>query len=412
MIGLARSGEPMAPLPLILNIAIIVGMVGIIVYWVRRFAVFRGYKNIQDDVLQLAGLLKTQAVRDGNDVVIAGHLSGVPTIVRFSQRVDTPGLDLQMRVPAAFNLTLVPKTIRSGEGRVVMRTGSVHLDRKFNAQTDHPMDVRMLIAEESILSSLEQLCCSSQTGFSIKNNRMELSEMVVPAFAGNHVLDHLTSMLAVAKAMREMPGADQIKIEPLPRQGSSWTIRVALAGGLLCLIALLFAQPYSRPAAANANVGLSSQTSGVAPADAVRMQRLQGWHIAEANDFSAAAALFLRSYDLALSGRVQADFSGQGGALDNGYLLIDGKGQRRVSMMANNVVAYDAIFPQAELIARIPKNNVARIQWTVAPQSTADGDALLVIQNANDPTASLVLLKHGAQTYSARPVDFSRIDLF
>ncbi len=97
MIGLARSGEPMAPLPLILNIAIIVGMVGIIVYWVRRFAVFRGYKNIQDDVLQLAGLLKTQAVRDGNDVVIAGHLSGVPTIVRFSQRVDTPGLDLQMR---------------------------------------------------------------------------------------------------------------------------------------------------------------------------------------------------------------------------------------------------------------------------------------------------------------------------
>jgi len=29
---------------------------GIVVYWVRRFAVFRGYKNIQADVLQLAGL--------------------------------------------------------------------------------------------------------------------------------------------------------------------------------------------------------------------------------------------------------------------------------------------------------------------------------------------------------------------
>ncbi len=402
----------MDPLPLILNIAITVGIVGIVVYWVRRFAVFRGYKNIQADVLQLAGFLKTQPVRDGNDVVIAGHLSGVPTIVRFSQKVDTPGLDIQMRVPAAFNLTLVPKTIRSGEGRVVLRTGNALLDRKFNAQTDHPMEVKMLIAGEAILSSFEQLCCSSQTGVSLKNNRMELTEMVIPAFAGNHVLDHLTSMLTVAKAMREMPGADQIKVEPLPRQGSSWTIRVALAGGLLCLIALLFAQPYNRPTGGNVNVRLTAQTSGVMPADAVRMQRLQGWHVAGANDFSAVAALFLRAHNLSSSGRVQGDFSGQGSALDNGYLLIDGKGQRRVSLLAAGVVAYDAIFPRADLIARIPKNNLARIQWIVVPQSAPDGDALLVIQNANDPTASLVLLRHGAQTYSARPVDFTRIDLF
>src|SRR5690242_5804841 len=146
MICLTRTGEPMEPLSLILNIAIIVGIVGILVYWVRRFAVFRGYKNIEGDVLQLAALLKTQAVRDGKDVVLAGHLNGVPTIVRFSHRVDTPGLDIQMRVPAAFNLSLIPKTVRSGEGRVVMRTGSAQLDKKFNAQTDYPMEARMLMA--------------------------------------------------------------------------------------------------------------------------------------------------------------------------------------------------------------------------------------------------------------------------
>src|SRR5712664_958663 len=106
MIEQTPSGEPMEPLSLILNIAIIVGMVGIVVYWVRRFAVFRGYKNIQADALQLAKLLKAQAVRNGNDVVVAGYLSGVPTIVRFSHRVDTPGLDIQMRVPTTFNLSL------------------------------------------------------------------------------------------------------------------------------------------------------------------------------------------------------------------------------------------------------------------------------------------------------------------
>jgi hypothetical protein len=185
-----------------------------------------------------------------------------------------------------------------------------------------------------------------------------------------------------------------------------------LAAGLVCLIGLLFAQPYNRLANANANVGLPPQTSGVEPADAIHMQQLRGWHVAGVNDFSVPGALFLHDHNLLLSGRIKADFSGRGGALDAGYLLIDSKGQRRVSMLATGVVAYDAIFPQVDLLARIPKNNVARIQWTVAPPSTADGDALLVIQNANDPSASLVLLRHGAQTYAARPVDFTRIDLF
>jgi len=48
----------MQPLALILNIAIIVGIIGIVVYWVRHFAVFLGYKAIAPDVLKIAELLK------------------------------------------------------------------------------------------------------------------------------------------------------------------------------------------------------------------------------------------------------------------------------------------------------------------------------------------------------------------
>src|SRR5471030_1962820 len=141
----------MQPQALILNIAIVVGIVGIVVYWVRRFAIFLGYKAIQPDVLQIAELLKTRPMRERNDVVMAGSYGGQPTIVRFSHRVDTPGLDIQMRVPATVNLFLVPKTIAAdGEGRVVIRTGSAALDRRFNARTDHPTEVRMLIAGTTI----------------------------------------------------------------------------------------------------------------------------------------------------------------------------------------------------------------------------------------------------------------------
>src|SRR6476619_5825100 len=75
------SGEIMQPLALILNIAIVVGIVGIIVYWVRRFAVFLGYKAIEPDVLQIAELLKAPPLRDRSDVVLEGQYGGNPTII-------------------------------------------------------------------------------------------------------------------------------------------------------------------------------------------------------------------------------------------------------------------------------------------------------------------------------------------
>src|SRR5262249_27367026 len=167
----------MQPLAIILNIAIIVGIVGIIVFWVRRFAVFLGYETIQPDVLKVAELLKTDPYRDGSDVVIAGHYGGFPTIVRFSHKINTPGLDIQMRVPATFGFSLMPKNSLRGEGRVLMRTGSTALDRRFHARSDNPVEFKMLAAGSATLGSLEQLCCSTQSGYSLKNRTMELSEL-------------------------------------------------------------------------------------------------------------------------------------------------------------------------------------------------------------------------------------------
>jgi hypothetical protein len=402
----------MQPLALILNIAIIVGIVGIMVYWVRRFAVFLGYKAIEPDVLQIAELLKTQPIRERNDVVIAGHYGGHPTIVRFSHRVDTPGLDIQMRVPSAVNLFLSPKNITTEqEGRTLIRTGSVALDRRFNSRTDHPTEIRMLTAGATTNASLEQLCCSSQTGLSIKDRTIELSELTIPPFTANHVFDHLQSMMTLAGSLAEMPGADLIKVDPLPPRGSSWPVRITLAGGLISLVALLFIQPYGQPVGANASTN-SVVSSGVAPADASRMQQLQGWHVAGADDFSVSALRFLREHRLEPSGHILGDFSGRGAAIDSAYFLLDSTGRKRVSMMAKGTVAYDAIFPQVEILARISRNALAKIQWmSAAPQFSSDGDALLVVQNANDPGSSVVLLRHGSQTLSARPADFNKIDL-
>lgn len=399
----------MSPQGVVLNIAIIVAIVGIIVYWVRRFAVFRGYKDIQSDVLRVAEFLRTQPARDGNDVVVAGYLGWLPTIVRFSKKLDTPGLHIEMRVPANFGVTIMPKTVAlPGEGRVVMRTGSVLLDKRFTARSDEPLEVRMVLGTTEALHSLEQLCCSTQTALSIKNHTMELSELGIPSFTANHVLDHLNAMNVIASRIREMPGASSIRLKRHPEKGSGWTIRIALSLGLLCLVALLFAQPGTRPAA---HFNPNTRTADIPSEDAARLPQLQGWHLAKADDFSDSGLRFLREHDLPLSGRIAADFAGRGNSLDSAYLLVNSQGSSRVSMLAGGTLAYDAIFPRVDAMARIPKASMAKIKWKTVPQFDADGDALLVIQNTDDPTASLVLLRHGTQTYSAQPADYSQIDL-
>jgi hypothetical protein len=187
---------------------------------------------------------------------------------------------------------------------------------------------------------------------------------------------------------------------------------VALAGGLVCLVALLFTQPYSHIAGANANPNPPGMPSGVMPADAARLQQLEGWRVVKPDDFSGSALRVLRDHNVAPSGHITADFSGRGSAADSAYLLVDSSGRRRVSMLAKGLVAYDAIFPRIDFLARVPQSSLTKIQWIVQPANfTADGDALLVVQNANDPASSLVLLRRGTQTYPARPKDFTKIDL-
>jgi hypothetical protein len=401
----------MSPLALILNILVVVGIVGIIVYWVRRFAVFRGYKAIEQDMLKVAEVLKGQPVRQGRDVMLSGYYGGFPATLRLSQRLDTPGVDLQMRVAATFAFTLLPKSASlRGEGRVMMRTGSAMLDRKFNARTDQPMELRIFAGTAAARASLEQLCCSSQAGVTLKHRVLRLTELAIPEFTASHVLDHLESMRLLAKRLENMPGGSEIVIPSLPPAVKSWPIRVALCFALIALLAILLTQPYGAVESSSHGASVGN-LSGVDPADVLHMQHLQGWHVAAPNELSETAARFARNHGATRPGHILGDFSGSGSAKDSAYLLINNEGKRRVSLLAGSGVAYDAIFSQVDLLARIPKSSFANIKWIAAPRSAPDGDALLVIENIEDPSASLVLLKHGAQIDSARPADFTQIDL-
>jgi hypothetical protein len=381
-----------------------------VVYIIQRRSLYRQYGPIEEDARQIATGLKADTFRDGDDLVIAGNFQSFPAIVRFSYNQNTPGLHIEMRAPATFDLLLSPKKVTTTRGRMAVRTGNSSLDSRFNARTDHPTQARMLFNDKSALSHLEKLCCSSNTDFTVKSGAMELNELSIPNFPARHVLDHLESLDVLAKVVAKMPGAHEIKLEPVKQERRTWMYPALAVVLLLSVVVAVFSRPAS-------NAAYVQQTPHYVPAgmeslDAEHLLQLEGWRLAGPDDFSPTAAGFLQQRVLSPTGRYKADFLGRGNTADSVYLLVDDQGKRRVSMMAGGIAAYDALFDKLDAIGVVPKADLAGIQWTTDKPFESDGDGLLLVQDITNPASGLVLVLHSKQIDSARPLDFTRINLY
>ena len=79
----------------------------------------------------------------------------------------------------------------------------------------------MLTAGSAIKAAWSSSAVPRKPGFPSRTGAIELSELTIPPFTANHVFDHLQSMLTLAKGVHDMPGADRIKVEPLPRRAAA-----------------------------------------------------------------------------------------------------------------------------------------------------------------------------------------------
>ena len=139
-----------------------------------------------------------------------GQSVQLPAVVRFSYADNTPGLNIRMKAPSTFALSIVPKTAQVSEGgRVAVRTADEMFDARFVTRTDQPTQAKMFLSGKQTLAQLQKLCCSSKTFLTMSNGNMELSELVIPSpYTDRHISDHLDSLLRVAAALGQMPGAD------------------------------------------------------------------------------------------------------------------------------------------------------------------------------------------------------------
>src|SRR4051812_231562 len=128
----------LTPLFIVAGIVFCGSVVGVgISYW-REVTVFCSFEGYGPDAQTLASRLKVEVFRDGLDLVISGNLGRLPTVIRFSHADNTPGLNVRMRAPATFTMSVVPKGGKATEGRVLLRTSDDGFDARFVTRTDQP----------------------------------------------------------------------------------------------------------------------------------------------------------------------------------------------------------------------------------------------------------------------------------
>lgn len=397
--------------PLALALMIASPFVIALAYWVQRAGLYRGYQSSAEDIRQVAHSLGAKVFRDGSDLVIAGSHQKLPAIVRLTNDEGRPQFRIQMRARMPFNLLLSPQNSTAERRQGVIRTGSYLLDSKFTATSSQPTQAKMLFNDDASLSALNKLCYSKQMEFSVAPGEMELIEPEIPAHLASRVSESLQSMLVLARLGEQIPGAEKVEIIPLAGNRPNWKFRAIIAAGVLLAVSLLWASPDTSSLASDQAAFKPATIPGMSNLDAAQIHRLQGWHIADQQDYSEAAAQFLDKFALPPTGRITADFGGKGVPDDHVYLLANARGKRRVTMLMDGTVAFDEIFDQVPLIASVPNIKFTSLKWTTPPSGNPDGDLLLIVFDMNTPTSNLVLFKSGNQMVSGALEDFGTADL-
>lgn len=379
-------------------------------YWVQRAGLYRGYQRDADDIRQIAHGLGAKVFRDGSDLVIAGSHQKLPVIVRLTNDEGRPQFRIQMRARMPFSLLLSSQN--STERRQsVIRTGSYLLDSKFTVTSSQPTQAKMLFNDDASLSALNKLCYSKQMEFSVAPGEMELIEPDIPAHLASRVSESLQSMLVLARLGEQIPGAEKIEILPMSGNRPNWKFRAVIAAGVLLAVSLLWASPDTSSLSSDQAAFKPAAIPGMTNLDAAQIHRLQGWHVADPQDFSEAATQFLDKYALPPTGRITADFGGKGVPDDHVYLLANAQGKRRVTMLVDGTVTFDEIFDQVPLIASVPSIKFSSLKWTTPPSGNPDGDLLLIVFDMNTPTSNLVLFRSGNQMVSGALEDFGAAEL-
>lgn len=403
----------LSPVLIAAVVTMALGTIGALIYWSRQSSTFRGYRGISGDARKIASLLKGEVFRDGEDLVISGDYQGIPAIVRFSNDENTPGMHLEARVTSALHLSMNPKQLPDNNAGKLLKLNS-WLEQRFVGRSKTPADADMLLGQRRTMTILARLCCSSKTVLEVTPGKLDLVEMTIPSSPAGPVTDRLADIWELEQVLRLMPGADEIKITTIPRERSSWTLRAAIASGVVMAVLCVLAatREHTQPVLAATETG---DINGIVRSDAALIPMADQWQLVNPSDIDSSFAEFLGGFGQKPSSRMVVDLDGSGHNNDVVYLLANKSGQRRLVVLEDHRVIFDTCFPTIAGVARVPSTAFPKIQWdesrNIRQQQQSAGDGVLMVRNADDPHSAVMLYMQKGALQSGAPTDYRGIGL-
>jgi hypothetical protein len=398
----------MSPLITALFIVLAVGTVGAFAAFVRDRRRYSGYRDIMREAITFAKTVDGEVFRDANDLVISGEYQQMPLIVRFSHAENTPGLSIHLGAPTTFALAVVPRGQAGFDHMPLVRTPDDAFNMKFEARTDQPTQARMFLTAREAMPALIRLCRSSHHHVSIGRAAVEFSDLAYPTPEVTRALPALLESAGnLLVALRQMPGSDEVAVEPRQKR-RDLILRTTIAVGVLAAIATLMITTHERQKPQQ-EVAAPLADSGIAPADADAIGTVAHWRVVTPSEYDPIGMAWLRDRGVAPDAHIALDVNGTGDANDSAYLLINDHGQKRAVLLMDGKVAYDARYQKIAAVARVPKSAMAGALPSGTPP--AAGDGLLLLRDAEDTKSGFLLFLNGDRIAAAPVADYRTISL-
>ncbi len=386
------------PVMIVAAVATGIFLVGVVVAWIQARIRTRGYTEISRDVKAIAKELKGEIFRDGPDLVISGRAGKFLTVVRFSHAENTPALNILMHAPCNFSLFLSPRNRRVEGGRAAVRLPS-ELDALFQARADDPVEARAFLDGEIQRARLGKLFRSSDGFLTFSRARVEFSRLSLPAQGiGVVVIDHLSSLSALAKVAGTMPGASAVKISD--QREKRIALKLAITALVILGITVVVGAVDQKKAVPAPQPSKSAAYPPIPPSDAAHILGADDWHIAAVSDFDPVALANLREHHPgAFPGRVSVEIAGSNEPAGVAYALVSNSDEKRwrlVVNLADGETVVDSLTGPMSLIAAVPRQNLGAVQWNeTAAAAPADGDGIMVVYKKGDAFKGTVIYFSG-----------------
>jgi hypothetical protein len=399
-----------SPIGLATLIVAVVTLIGVITVMVRNARTIKGYEDVAESTREIAKKINGELFRDGDDLVVSGNYQNLPTMIRLSHAETTPGVSIEIKVPARFNFSLTPRqapVIPEGIGVNVP-----NLSSNFVGRTNSAFEANQLVGSPSARKALAAICVSAKTFVEITPGRMLISDLLIPQNLLERVSLELQSASAISAALETFPGAAERKPIPVKQDRSSWAFRGVLAAGIIVTIAGL-AQTAVTASSKPARVAVPEETSSIPHNDALLIPKLKEWRPADDNGFEPEFNSWLQSYGVKPSSELTFSADKSRSRDDKVYFLVNDKGQKRIVALVDHRLAFDGVFDKAVGVAIVPMDSVGKVEWPMskAPFKEVPGDGLLVVRNL-DATDGATLLFFGPNGHiSGLPENYKHLDI-